>query len=63
MSIESPANGPLKVTPAERVLPPFVAVRQAVMRGSEHIAYAVSHTMARRIARALNHHKPNEKGY
>jgi len=41
----------------------FVAVRRAIMRGSECIATAKSHTMARRIARALNIYKPGEKGY
>lgn len=42
----------------------FVAVRQSgiVMRGAEFIARAVSHTMAKRIANALNDHKPNERG-
>lgn len=43
--------------------PKFVAVRLAVMRGSEWIANAGSHNMARRIARALNAYKPNERGY
>lgn len=43
--------------------PRFVAVRRLVMRGTERIAEAVSHTMARRIANALNNHTPNAKGY
>lgn len=63
MTCESPANLPPKQTPTERFSVPFVAIKTTVMRGSEHIALAVSHTMARRIARALNKHKPNEKGY
>lgn len=41
---------------------PFVAVKLAVMRGSEHIAVAVSHTMAKRISNALNNHTPNKRG-
>lgn len=40
----------------------FVAVGRSIMRGSEHIATAISNTFARRIARALNHHQPNERG-
>ena len=40
----------------------FVAVKSAVMRGSEHVATAVSKTMAKRIANALNRHKPNSEG-
>ena len=44
---------------------PFVAVRKSgiVMRGKEFICRAISHTMAKRIAAALNNHKVNEKGY
>lgn len=41
----------------------FVAIKRAVMRGSECIAVALSHTMARRIANALNRYKPTDKGY
>jgi hypothetical protein len=41
----------------------FVAVDRSVMRGQEHIATAVSRTMAQRIARALNLHKPNSRGF
>lgn len=41
----------------------FVAVRRAIMRGSECVATAISHTMARRISNALNNHTPNSKGY
>jgi hypothetical protein len=40
----------------------FVAVDRSVMRGREHIATAVSANFARRIARALNLHKPNSRG-
>jgi hypothetical protein len=40
----------------------FVAIDRAVMRGQEHICTAVSNTFARRIARALNLHKPNSRG-
>lgn len=43
-------------------VPLFVAIRCAIMRGSEHIATAVSKTMAKRIANALNAHKPNKEG-
>lgn len=46
----------------ERQLPKFAAVGRSVMRGQEHIATAVSSTMAQRIARALNAHKPNSRG-
>lgn len=41
----------------------FIAVRRAVMRLSECIASARSHTMARRIAEALNRYRPGPKGY
>jgi hypothetical protein len=40
----------------------FVAVKSAVMYGAEHIATAISKTMAKRIANALNKHKPNREG-
>jgi len=40
----------------------FVAVHCAVMRGPELIARAVSKTMAKRIANALNKHTPNREG-
>jgi len=43
--------------------PKFVAVKDFVYRGSVLICRVVSHTMARRIANALNVHKPREKGY
>jgi hypothetical protein len=41
----------------------FVAVRNVIMRGSEYIGTAVSSTMARRIANALNCYKPGKKGF
>lgn len=41
----------------------FVAIKLAVMYGAEHVATAISHTMAKRIARALNSHRTNSKGY
>jgi hypothetical protein len=46
-----------------RPTPKFVAVHKAIMRGAEFIATAVSHTMALRIANALNSYKPNQKGF
>lgn len=43
----------------------FVAIRKApiVMRGAEFVARACSHTMAKRIAAALNKYTPGERGY
>jgi hypothetical protein len=43
--------------------PQFVAVRGAIMQGTKHVASAQSHNFAKRIARALNLHKINERGY
>jgi len=43
--------------------PPFVAADRAVMQGLECVATAKSHNFAKRIARALNNHKINRKGY
>jgi hypothetical protein len=42
----------------------FIAVHRSpiVMRGAEFVARACSHTMAKRIANALNKHTPNERG-
>jgi hypothetical protein len=40
----------------------FIAKHRSIMRGAEHIATAVSKTMAKRIANALNLHKPNSEG-
>lgn len=44
--------------------PKFVAVHHSktVMRAAQFIATACSHTMALRIANALNRYKPNERG-
>lgn len=43
---------------------PFVAVRKSgvVMRAGQFICRAISHTMAKRIAAALNKYQPNERG-
>lgn len=57
MSVLIPAPDRQRAT-----VPLFVAVRLAVMRGTERIATAVSKTMAKRIANALNRHKPNSEG-
>ena len=40
----------------------FVAVGLAIMQGARHVATAVSSTMAKRIALALNLHQPYERG-
>jgi hypothetical protein len=40
----------------------FVAISTSVMLGRHHIATAISKTMAKRIANALNRHKPNDEG-
>lgn len=40
----------------------FVAVGKGVMQGAEFCATARSHTFAKRIARALNRHKPTREG-
>lgn len=40
----------------------FAAVGRSIMQGTAHIATAISGTMARRIAKALNHHEPNSRG-
>jgi hypothetical protein len=53
------ANSP----PIAREIPKFVAVQKTVMRGSEFICNAVSHTMALRISNALNVYRPGSKGY
>jgi hypothetical protein len=42
--------------------PKFVAVGPAVLQGARTIARAVSKTMAKRIANALNKHTPNREG-
>lgn len=47
-------------------LPPadhkFVAIGTAVLQGASTIARAISKTMAKRIANALNKHTPNREG-
>jgi hypothetical protein len=40
----------------------FVAIGCKVMMGAECVCVARSNTMARRIARALFNHTPNERG-
>jgi hypothetical protein len=40
----------------------FVHVGPAVMQGNQHAARAISKTMAKRIANALNRHKTNREG-
>jgi hypothetical protein len=42
--------------------PQFAAVRLSVMQGARHICTAISGTFAKRIARALNLHSPDERG-
>ncbi len=42
--------------------PKFVAVGTIVYKGSEFIGRICSHTMAKRIANALNIYRPNKKG-
>ena len=44
-------------------VPAFVAVGKVVMRADEFIARARSHTMALRIANALNQYQPNRSGF
>lgn len=41
----------------------FQAHERVIMRGAEHVATAMSHNFARRIANALNTYTPNERGY
>jgi len=41
----------------------FSSVHRAVMQGVNHIAQAISNTMAHRIANALNQYKPGSRGY
>jgi hypothetical protein len=40
----------------------FVAKHELILHGARVIARAISKTMAKRIANALNRHKPNEEG-
>jgi predicted helicase len=46
-----------------RKRPLFVAIGVNVMAGHQKWAVARSHTFARRIAAALNKHKPESRGY
>lgn len=58
-----PPDRPLPVSDnPRRASPQFVHVHDHVMRGQEWIAHARSKTMAKRIANALNAHKPNREG-
>lgn len=41
---------------------PFTARKEYVYRGPEIICRAISKTLAKRIANALNKHKPNSEG-
>lgn len=42
--------------------PQFIAVHSTIKRGAEIVARAVSSTMARRIANALNCYTPDRRG-
>ena len=41
---------------------PFTARKEFVYRGAVIVCRAISKTMAKRIANALNLHKPNKEG-
>jgi hypothetical protein len=43
--------------------PQFAAVKALVYRGQQLVCRVMSHTMARRIANALNNYKVGPKGY
>ncbi len=64
---DAPGYYPGRVCPAcdrpAQTPPRFVAIEKNVMRGSDNWAVARSRTFAKRIANALNHYNPNEKGY
>ena len=64
--LNAPTSPSIRVSDAsdpERPAPAlFVAVKRSVMLGAQHIATAISKTMAKRIANALNKHKPNSEG-
>jgi hypothetical protein len=66
MVSESPSNLPPQPRiPTKRAADNgllFVSRQSSIFRGSEHIATAVSKTMAKRIANALNVYKPNREG-
>lgn len=57
MNSESPANAPPDSTTAK-----FASVHTAVLQSGQVIARAISKTMAKRIANALNRHTPNREG-
>lgn len=40
----------------------FISIKRGVMQGSKCVAVAISKTMAKRIARALNNHVVNSEG-
>lgn len=63
MTLQSLADRTLNPAPAPRPQLQFVAIDRSIMRGPEHIATACSRTMAQRIARALNVHKTNSRGF
>ena len=42
--------------------PIYVAVKMAILKGSEHVGTMVSHTLAKRVARLLNRYPANAKG-
>jgi hypothetical protein len=42
--------------------PVFAARHELVYHGARIVARAISHTFAKRIAAALNEHKPNARG-
>jgi hypothetical protein len=63
MNRETPADRPPIARRPNMKDVKFVAVDRSIMRGAEHIATAISRTMAQRIARALNLHKPNSRGF
>jgi hypothetical protein len=56
MPTKSPSNSP-PIEPRR-----FVAVHATIVYGARVIARAISKTMAKRIANALNHHTPNQRG-
>ena len=60
MSHELPTSRAPK--PAGEPEPKFVAIGPYIMQASLTIARAISKTMAKRIANALNKHVPNREG-
>lgn len=42
--------------------PQFIAIHCSINQGARTIARAISKTMAKRVANALNHHKLNSEG-